>query len=197
LDAVHHPDGRGHVERPADHGAEERGRGHPDDGEWDSVQGEGAADHVGRSRQSALPEGVADDGHRAVRPTVAKVVVRGQGAPENRGHPHEFEEAATDPEAFGKVGLATVGEIELCVRGGGGAGQETCPAGARICSQMGFVQEPPSRRTRRVGFRTGNDRRIRLSTRVKMGRVGADAQSEGQDRDQGEGGALEQDGARP
>ena len=65
---------RDDVERATHFRAEESAGHHTDDRERHHVQPDHAADHVGRTAKSALPEGVADDGDRSVRASAAAIV---------------------------------------------------------------------------------------------------------------------------
>ena len=71
---------------------------------------------VGGAAEAPLPEGVADDGDRAVRaaapPSSASVNVR----PENRSHAEHVEEVAARPHAVDELCLAALRQVETLRR---------------------------------------------------------------------------------
>ena len=72
----HGADRHGDVERPADVDAKELRRRHADDREGHALDGQRTADGVRRAAEAPLPEGVADDRDRTVRPAARPIVLR-------------------------------------------------------------------------------------------------------------------------
>src|SRR6185503_4952291 len=87
-----HVEGRSHIRaktlRPHDAG----------DGERHSFQDERASDDVSRPTKTALPEPIANDGDRSVRPTPAAVVLCSEGAAQDRPNTEAVEVLPARPE---------------------------------------------------------------------------------------------------
>ena len=154
--------------------------------------GEGAAHRVGGPAESALPERVADDGHRTVRPAAPPVVFEREGAPQDRGHPHHVEEGAAREEARDDLGFAALREVEAGVGEGGRALQElVLPLADLLPDGVGPRAALQAHEADGVAHgQRSQDQAVH--ERVDRG-VGADAQGQGQDRHQGEGRAAAQD----
>ena len=102
----------GHVERPADFGAEELGRHHADDRVGHAFDHQRLAEDIDITAEAALPEVVADDRHRAVRATAPPVVLRREGSAEDRRNAQDIEEGAARPDPIDHFRLPALGEIE-------------------------------------------------------------------------------------
>ncbi len=66
----------------------------------------------GASAEAPLPEAVADDGDRAVRPAAASIVLWREGAAQNRRGAEDVEEPTARPDAVDQFRLTACGEVE-------------------------------------------------------------------------------------
>ena len=128
----------GHVERAADVDAEELRRRDANDRERHAFHGQRAADRVGGAVEAALPEAVADDRDRPVRPATAAVVSFGDRSAEDGGHAQQVEHPSADPQAVDDLGLSTARQIEARARPCERA-VEACSR-SRICSHMDWTR---------------------------------------------------------
>ena len=76
------PDRQDHVGHAPDIGPEEIWRRHADDRERHAIDRLHFADRVRHSTEPPLPQTVADDGHRPVRPATAPIILGGERSPE-------------------------------------------------------------------------------------------------------------------
>ena len=128
---------------------------------------------VGGAAEPALPEAVADDGDRPVRPAAAPIVRLGERAAEQRRHAEHVEDSRRSPTAPSTNSVCPPSARLKRVLDHAKAPSNSAWR-SRTCSQIGLVQElwrpslPVTSRTSRCGSPTGSDRSSRLSTIEKM-----------------------------
>ena len=110
---------RRHIEGAADLHAAEITIGDADDRERVPIERDRCADHIGAAAEFALPEPVAQNRYRPIRPAAAPVIVGREGPAEMRGHAERVEESAADEQALRGSRFATRAQVEawVAVRG--------------------------------------------------------------------------------
>jgi hypothetical protein len=101
-----------HIERSPDFRAEELGRCDSDNRVAHPLHHQRVADDIGASAEAPLPEAVADDGNRTVRPAAASIVVWRECAPQNCRGAEDLEEPTARPHAVDQFRLNACGEVE-------------------------------------------------------------------------------------
>ena len=153
---------------------------------------EGAAHRVGGPSEAALPERVADDGHRAFPSSAPPVVLEREGAPQDRRHADHVEERAAREEAGDDLGFPALREIEARVGERRRALQELV---LPIADLLPDRVRPRAALQAHEADGIAHGQRAQdqaVHERVDRG-VGADAEGQGQDRHEGEGRAAAQD----
>ena len=130
------------VERAADVDAEEARRRDADDRERHALDRQRSADDVGRAAEPALPEGVADDRHRAIRAAAAPVVVGRPRPSEDRLNAEHVEIASARPDAVDELGRSALREVEPRARPGEGAVEELRPVADGLPDRVGPRRSP-------------------------------------------------------
>src|SRR5437764_14842407 len=105
-------DRHGNVERVADFGSEEIRSCDADDRKRNSLDVEALPDDVGGATIPALPERVADDRDRPVRPSAPPIIRFGERPTENCGDAECVEDARAGPDPVHELRFATRGEVE-------------------------------------------------------------------------------------
>ena len=197
--------GQGHVEvgRAAHLDAVEAGAGHPDDRHGPAVDRHGLADDLGVGAEAALPEAVRqdDEGMRVS----GSVVVGAKDAPQHCRDAEHVEEIPRHEVRVGLLrgplvaqvyrcppvrehpleGLGLVAEVHVHRVGDGGQVEALVVGRARV--RTGGIQHHQA-----FGVLHGQDAQEHLVHQREDGRVGADAQGQGEDDHGGEPGVLGQ-----
>jgi hypothetical protein len=122
--------------------AEELRRGHADDRARHALDDQRASDDVGRAFEAALPEGVADDGHRPVGSAAAHIVGGAECPSEDGGYAERIEDAAARPHAVDHLRLPATREVEASRLPREGAPEERLSLANLFPNRVGPARAP-------------------------------------------------------
>jgi hypothetical protein len=177
------------VERPSDVDAKEVGWRHADDRVGHAIDRQRLSDRICRATEPRLPEPVADDRNRPVRPAAARVVRLAERASEDRLHAEPLEETPARPDAVYVFGLRCLREVQPAIRPRERIVEEIAVRAHLLPDRVGpcvapLVSDTEYGETLRLFHRQRADQQA-VENRENR-RVRADAKREREDRDGGD-----------